>query len=170
MKKRISALLATVLLMGGGSAALARMMEHSKGSHTQMSGQTTHEGGMKMPEGMEMKSLQIDDYKVNFHVMDHNAFRNYMDNMGHASHKMKPGMTHYVMMDITGSDGKKISRAKVKLKIVGPDGKAQEKTAFSMMGSFGAEFVMRQKGKYQVMTLFKTGDTKHKGGFWHEMK
>ena len=129
-----------------------------------------NENQMKMPAGMVMHSLDIDEHKVNFHIMDHKSFRNYMDNMGHKTHKMKKGMTHYIMMDITDKDGNKIKKAKVKLKVIGPDGKAMEHAAFQMMGNFGAEFDMTHKGKYQIMTLFKVKKEKHHGGFWHEMK
>ena len=102
--------------------------------------------------------------------MNGKAFRAYMDNMGHKSHKMREGMSHYIMVDISDKDGNKIKRAKVKLKILSPASKETEKLAFPMMGSFGAEFGMTEKGKYQIMTLFKIKDEKHKGGFWHEMK
>jgi len=129
--------------------------------------------GMDMFSSMGMHTMTIDDYKVQFHIMDKNAFMGYMDDMGHKGHKMKEGMTHYMMMEITDQDGKKINRAKVKLKVIGPDGKAQEKAALPMMGNmgnFGAEVHMMEKGKHQVMTLFKVKDHKHNGGFWHEMK
>ncbi len=54
--------------------------------------------------------------------------------MGHTSHKMKEGMSHY--------------RSKVKLKVIAPDKKAEKKDAFPMMGSFDAEFDMEIEGHF----------------------
>lgn len=136
-------------------------MDHQKMQHSQ---------DMKMSNGMEMHSIKVDDYKLNFHIMNHKAFRTYMDNMGHESHKMREGMSHYVMVDISDKDGNKIKRSKVKLKVITPSSKESEKVAFPMMGNFGSEFDMTEKGEYQIMTLFKIKDEKHKGGFRHEMK
>lgn len=168
MKKKIAAIIGGVIFTMAGSIHAA--MDHSMGSQDHMSGEMKHEESMNMPGGMEMHTMEIDGHKVNFHIMDKKAFRSYMDNMGHSTHKMKEGMTHYVMMDITGPEGKKIKRSKVKLKVIGPDKKADEKVAFPMMGNFGAEFDMSHKGKYQIMTLFKVKKEKHHSGFWHEMK
>ena len=168
MKKKIAAIIGGLIITMAGSTQA--QMNHSMDSHDHMSGDMKHEESMNMPGWMEMHAMEIDGHKVNFHIMDKKAFRNYMDNMGHKDHKMKEGMTHYVMMDITDPEGKKIKRAKVKLKVIGPDKKADEKAAFPMMENFGAEFHMMGKGKYQIMTLFKTGKDKHHGGFWHEMK
>lgn len=169
MKKSTASIIVAVTLSLAGGTTYAEM-EHSMGSHESMSGEIKHKQGMKMPEGMSMKALDIDGYRVNFHIMDHAATHRYMDNMGHKDHKMKEGMTHYIMMDITDKAGKKIKKAKVKVKIIDPDKKSQEKMLMSMMGHFGTEFDMKQKGKYQIMTLFKVGGKKHKGGFLYEKK
>ncbi|MDH3975072.1 MAG: hypothetical protein OEV42_12395 [Deltaproteobacteria bacterium] len=168
MKKKIAAIIGGVIITMGGSTYAA--MEHDHSAHDHGSQSMEHQSEMKMPDGMEMHTMEIDGHKINFHIMNRKAFRKYMDNMGHKTHKMKEGMTHYVMMDITDKEGKKIKRAKVKLKVIGPDKKSEEKAAFPMMGNFGAEFHMMDKGKYQVMTLFKIKKAKHYGGFWHEMK
>ena len=168
MIKKI-ALIITGLIITITAPAFAEM-DHSMHDMGHKKDEMGKVHGMDMSSGMEMHSMTIDDYKLQFHIMDKKAFRNYMDNMGHKGHEMKEGMSHYVMMDISDPDGKKINSAKVKLKVIGPDKNADEKAAFPMMGNFGAEFHMMDKGKYQIMTLFKTGKDKHHGGFWHEMK
>jgi hypothetical protein len=38
------------------------------------------------------------------------------------------------------------------------------------MDHYGADFKMPQQGKYQILTLFKVGDKKHKAGFYHELE
>lgn len=157
---------------------LTGIMVFASGAYAEMDHQHNHEqkkmehssNGMSMSEGMEMHSIDVDGYKLNFHIMNGKSFRTYMDNMGHTSHKMREGMSHYVMVDISDKDGNKIKRSKVKLKIITPSGKESEKVAFPMMGNFGSEFNMTEKGNYQIMTLFKIKDEKHKGGFRHEMK
>jgi len=163
MKKAAVSILAGIVIFTSGVEGYAAMDHQHK---LQMQGSK----GMNMSDGMEMHSIDVDSYKLNFHIMNGKAFRAYMDNMGHKSHKMREGMSHYIMVDIADKDGTKIKRAKVKLKIISPGKKETERLAFPMMGSFGSEFDMTEKGKYQIMTLFKIKDKKHKGGFRHEMK
>ena len=161
MKKiALSVLTGMFIFASGASAAMEHQHNHQMEASEDMS----------MSEGMKMHSIEVDGYKLNFHIMNGMAFRAYMDNMGHKSHKMREGMSHYIMVDISDKDGKKIKRSKVKLKIITPGSKETEKVAFPMMGSFGSEFDMTEKGEYQIMTLFKIKDKKHKGGFKHEMK
>ena len=158
MKKIAVSVLTGIMIFASGASA---EMDHQQMQHSQ---------GMNMSEGMKMHSLDVDGYKLNFHIMDRKSFRSYMDNMGHKSHKMREGMSHYIMVEISDKDGKKIKRSKVRLKIITPGSKETEKVAFPMMGSFGSEFDMTGKGEYQIMTHFKIKDKKHKGGFKHEMK
>lgn len=162
MKKTVAVLILTGMLIFIAGVSVAMEHQHS----LQMKGSKD----MRMSEEMEMHSIDVDGYKLNFHIMNAMAFRSYMDNMGHKSHNMREGMSHYIMVDIADKDGNKIKRSKVKLKIIGPGKKETEKLAFPMMGSFGSEFDMTEKGEYQIMTLFKIKDVKHKGGFRHEMK
>jgi len=164
MKKTTASILTGIFIFTSGIYVAYAAMDHQK-MH-----QMKDSKDMGMSEEMEMHSIDVDGYKLNFHIMNHKAFRTYMDNMGHESHKMREGMSHYVMVDISDKDGNKIKRSKVKLKIIPPGGKEEEKVAFPMMGSFGSEFDMTEKGEYQIMTLFKIKDKKHKGGFRHEMK
>ena len=164
MKKRTISILTGIVVFTFGISGAYAAMDHQH-SH-QMQGSKA----MNMSDGMEMHSIDVDGYKLNFHIMNGKAFRTYMDNMGHKSHNMREGMSHYIMVDIADKDGAKIKRAKVKLKIISHGKKETERLAFPMMGSFGSEFKMTEKGKYQIMTLFKIKDKKHKGGFWHEMK
>ena len=164
MKKPVVLILTGILVFTFGISGAYAAMEHNHNHQMQDS------KGMNMSEDMEMHSIEVDGYALSFHIMNGKAFRDYMDNMGHTGHKMREGMSHYIMVDISDKDGKKIKRAKVKLKIIAPGKKETEKLAFPMMGSFGSEFVMNEKGEYQIMTLFKVKDEKHKGGFIHEMK
>ena len=164
MKKTAATILTGIFIFTSGLHGAYAAMDHQHMHDMQDS------GGMQMSEETGMHNIDIDGYGVTFHIMDRKAFRSYMDGMGHETHKMREEMSHYVMVEISDKEGNKIKRAKVKLKILTPGGKEEEKIAFPMMGSFGSEFDMTEKGSYQVMTLFKIKEEKHKGGFRHEMK
>lgn len=144
-------------------------MEH-KNSHERHAVDNGRLNNMKMPEGIAMKTIEADGYKVTFHIMERPAFRKYMDGMGHKSHKMKAGSSHYIVIDIFDPRANKVTQAAVKLKVISPDGNSKESRAFPMMESFGAEFNMANKGQYQVMILFKAQGKKYKGGFMHTIK
>ena len=174
MKKRLITVL-TIILLGASSAAMAQM-ERSMSSHEPMSGEMKHENmkddmEMHMPEGMAMKTLQVDDYVLTFHVMDMPAYHKLMKTMGMKHSQMEGDTSHHIMVDIAGKDGKKIDGAVVKIKLVDPRKESQEKLLKPMMGQlgqYGADFKMIHKGKHQIMTLFKEDGKKHKGGIWHE--
>ena len=67
---------------------------------------------------------------------------------------------------------KVIGDALINLKIIRPDKSEQIKMAMWMegMNHYGADFKMDQKGKYQILTLFKVGDKQHKAGFYYSLK
>jgi len=148
------------------------MMDHSMG------GKMKHEDmkydmEMKMPEGISMKTLQVDDYKLTFHVMDMPAYHKMMKTMGMKHSQMEGDTSHHIMVDIAGKDGRKIEGAVLKIKLVDPGKESREKFLKPMTGQlgwYGADFKMIHKGKYQIMTLFKVDGKKHKGAYWYEMK
>jgi len=182
MKKKITLIITGLAITIAGSAFAE--MDHSMHSNEHMSGgmkQGEHdemkmqsgEMGMKMSEGMAMKTLQIDDYKLAFHIMDMPAYHKLMKTMGMKHSQMEGDTSHHIMVDIAGKDGKKIEGAVVKIKLIDPRKKSQEKLLKPMMGQlgqYGADFKMIHKGKYQIITLFKIGGKKHKGGYRYEMK
>jgi len=178
MKKAIVTAIITVVITTVSTVWASMDMNHSKGhrdshNHDAISGKMEHmehKDEIKMPEGMSMKAMNIDGYKVSFHVMTMPAYHTYMENMGHKGQMMGKGATHHIMMDITGQNGKKVESAVVKVKVIDPKKRSQYQALMSMMGNYGANFNMPAKGKYQIMTLFKIDGRKHKGGYWHEVK
>ncbi len=165
--------LATIVVTAVTAAVVSvshAAMDHPMGSHDSMGGEMKHGMEMKMPEGMSMKTLRIDDYKVMFHVMTVDAHDRMMKMMkmkgGHSGREA--GATHHIMVDITDAGGNKITDAVVKVKVIDPEKGTQVKALKAMMGHYGADFKMVPKGKYQIMTLFKVDGAKHKGGFWYE--
>lgn len=178
MKKVVAIVCTTVLVVACSTAWASMDMDHSKShkdshSHDSMSGKMEHmehKDEMKMPEGMSMKTMNIDGYKVTFHIMDMFSYHNYMKNMGHKGQMMDKDATHHIMMDITDKNGKKVENATVKVKVINSEKESQSKPMTSMMKNYGANFKMEHKGKYQIMTLFKIDGKKHKGGYWHKIK
>lgn len=172
MKKKVAAIITGITLTLAGGASYAEM-DHSMDSHDHMSGKMEYKDEMKMPEGVEMKMLQVDDYMLTFHVMDMPAYHKMMKTMGMKHSQMEGDTSHHIMVDIAGKDSKKIEGAVVKIKLVDPRKESQEKLLKPMMGQlgqYGADFKMIHKGKHQIMTLFKVDGKKHKGGYWYEKK
>ena len=169
MKKIILALFAGTIVLAVVATASAQM-DHSMHQHGHDHGSHgKHE--MKMPQGMSMKTLMIDEYKVVFEIWEMPAYKKMMIDMNMDPMSTAPGTTHHIA--VTVWKGKlKIDNARVKVKVVAPNGEPQTLMMpynKDMMYQHVGHFNMASKGKYQMMTLFKVGDKNHKGGFWHEM-
>jgi hypothetical protein len=67
---------------------------------------------------------------------------------------------------------KEITDAQITMKVVDPKGKDQIKTLKyeGEMKSYDAYFNFPEKGKYQVMILFKVGEQKRTAGIYYEIK
>ena len=85
----------------------------------------------------------------------------------------EPGTTHNITVTLKDEKSQKeISDAQVTMKVVDPKGKDQIKTLKyeEMMKSYDAYFNLPDKGKYQVMVLFKVGEQKRTAGIYYEIK
>ncbi|MBE9504092.1 MAG: hypothetical protein IME96_07945 [Proteobacteria bacterium] len=171
MKRTTVAIIAGVTLTMTVTTAYAEtdhsMHNHSHEGHEMHGGQT-----MKMPEGMSMKTMIIDDYKVTVEIWDVPAYEKMMKDMKMKPMQPAPGAAHHIAVSIR-KDNRKIENAAVKMKIISPGGKPQIVTLSynpDMMHQYVGHFNMAQQGKYQVMTLFKIEGQKHKGGYWYEKK
>ena len=85
---------------------------------------------------------------------------------------MDADSTHEISVSlIDEATQKPITDAAINLKIIRPDGSDKIKMALWMKGMdhYGTDFKMNQKGKYQILTLFKVGEKKHKTGFYYEL-
>lgn len=142
-------------------------MEHSGTKHEHS--ETKHEHVMKPPT----KETSVDGIKVQFWVetmMEHHQMMEMMS-VPMEGMKMDADSTHEISVSLLDEETKElIKHAKISLKIVRPDESDQIKMAMWMegMGHYGTDFKMNQKGKYQILTLFKVGDKKHKAGFYYE--
>jgi hypothetical protein len=86
---------------------------------------------------------------------------------------IESGTTHNITMTLKDEKTQKeIIDAQINMKVVDPKGKDQIKPLKyeEMMKSYDAYFNLKEKGKYQVMILFKVGEQKRASGIYYEIK
>src|SRR5512139_417239 len=131
-------------------------------------------GGMSMGSSMKMdtKEVLVEGVKVTFQMMANDEHQKMLKDM-----KMKeviePGTTHNITVMLKDEKTQKeMANAQISMKVVDPKGKDQIKTLKydGEMKSYDAYFNLPEKGKYQVMVLFKVGEQKKTAGIYYEMK
>lgn len=131
-------------------------------------------GGMKMGGEMKMetKDVLVEGVKVTFQIMANNDHQKMLKDM-----KMKgdieSGTTHNITVTLKDEKTQKeITNAQINLKVVDPKGKDQIKALKyqDVMKSYDAFFNLPDKGKYQVMILFKVGEQKKTAGIYYDSK
>ena|SRR3989339_57502 len=125
-------------------------------------------GGMKM----ETKDVVVEGIKVSFMVMANSDHKKMLEDMK-MKEEVEPGSTHNITVTLKDEKSQKeVTNAQITMKVVDPKGKDQIKTLKyeSEMKSYDAYFNMPEKGKYQVMILFKTGDQKRNAGIYYDVK
>jgi hypothetical protein len=159
MKKLVSLLLVAVVgLFVLSSVSLA---QHSH-------------GGMSMGSSMKMdtKEVLVEGVKVTFQMMANDEHRKMLKDMK-MKEDIESGTTHNITVTLKDEKNQKeITNAQVNMKVVDPKGKDQIKALKyeDMMKSYDAYFNLPEKGKYQVMVLFKVGDQKRTAGIYYEVK
>ena len=124
-------------------------------------------GSMKM----ESKEVLVEGVKVSFMVMANAEHKKMLKDMK-MKEDIEPGTTHNITVTLKDEKTQKdITDATVTMKVVDPAGKDQIKTLKyeDMMKSYDAYFNMKEKGKYQVMVLFKIGDQKRTAGIFYDV-
>ena len=127
-------------------------------------------GGSTMK--MDTKEVLVEGTKVTFQIMVNEEHRKMLKDM-----KMKDdieaGTTHNVTVILKDEKTQKeITDATVDMKVIDPKGKDQIKPLKydDSMKSYDAYFNLKEKGKYQVMILFKAGEKKSTAGIYYEIK
>jgi hypothetical protein len=69
-------------------------------------------------------------------------------------------------------DNQPVLQAVVKMKVVSPKGKDQIKIldAIPAMNQYGQDFSLTEKGRYQVLILFRNGGKKIGAGFYYRLR
>jgi len=146
-------------------------------------------GGMSMPgmPGMEgekkmepsvgretssSRTFLLNDFKASFSIMAMPEHKKMLKDM-----KMKvevdPQATHNIAVILTDTrTNQPISDAVVKMKVIDPKGKEQTKLLdFTMgMNQYAGDFTLSEKGRYQILILFKAGGKKEAAGFYYALK
>ncbi len=128
-------------------------------------------GGMSMGSSMKMESkdVLVEGVKVSFQLMANTEHQKMLKDMK-MTEEIESGTTHNITVTLKDEKSQKdITDAQVTMKVVDPKGKDQVKTLKyeDMMKSYDAYFNLPDKGKYQVLILFKIGDKKRTAGvYW----
>jgi hypothetical protein len=132
-----------------------------------------HQHGMAMGEAMKMdtKEVLVEGVKVVFQIMTNEEHRKMLAEM-----KMKEepeaGTTHNIAVTLVDEkSNKEVTNAEINMKVIDPEGKSQIKAlkADTMMKYYNAYFNLPQKGKYQLLIVFKIGDKKGTAGIYYDM-
>ena len=87
--------------------------------------------------------------------------------------EVDPQATHNIAVTLTDTrSNQPVLNAVVKMKVISPQGKEQVKLldAIPAMNQYGQDFDLREKGRYQVLILFRNGGKKTAAGFYYRLK
>jgi len=131
-------------------------------------------GGMSMGTPMKMftKDVLVEGVQVTFQIMENGEHQKMLKEMK-MKEDIEPGTTHNITVTLKDEKTKKeIPNAQITMKVVDPMGKDQVKALKyqDAMKSYDAYFKLPDKGKYQVIMLFKIGEQKRTAGIYYEVK
>ena len=153
------------------SSAMAQHAGH------QMSGMPGMEEGKKIEpsvgkEDSTSRTFLLDNVKAAFSIMAMADHKKMLQSM-----KMKmdvdPQATHNIAVTLTDTrSNQPIGDAAVKMKVINLQGKDQVKMLDFIMGmnQYAGDFTLSEKGKYQILILFKAGGQKRAAGFYYLLK
>ena len=121
---------------------------------------------------MDTREVLVEGVKVTFQIMANDEHLKMLKDMK-MKEDIEPGTTHNITVTLKDDKTQKdITDATINMKVVDPQGKDQIKPLKydDMMKSYDGFFNLKDKGKYQVMLLFKTGDKKSTAGIYYEVK
>lgn len=124
------------------------------------------------PMKMDTREVLVEGIKVTFQIMNNEEHRKMLRDMK-MKEDVEPGTTHNISVILKNEKTQKeITNAQISMKVVDPKGKGQIKTLKyeEMMKSYDAYFNLQEKGKYQVMILFKIGEKRGTAGIYYDVK
>lgn len=121
---------------------------------------------------MDTREVLVEGVKVTFQIMPNEEHKKMLKEMK-MKEDIEPGTTHNIAVVL--QDGKTqevIPDAQVNMKVVDPKGRDQIRMLKygGEMKSYDGYFSLPEKGKYQVMILFKIGEKKQTAGIYYELK
>ncbi len=131
-------------------------------------------GGMSMsaPMNMYSKDVLVEGVQVTFQIMGNAEHQKMLKDMK-MKEDIEPGTSHNITVLLKDAKTQKdITDAQITMKVIDPKGQDQIKPLKyeGEMKSYDAYFKLSDKGKYQVIILFKIGDQKRTAGIYYEIK
>jgi len=129
-------------------------------------------GPSATPMKMDTREILVEGVRVVFQIMVNEEHKKMLKDMK-MKEDIEPGTTHNITITLKDEKTQKeITNAQINMKVVDPKGKDQIKTLKyeGMMKSYDAYFNLSEKGKYQVLVLFKIGEKKRTAGIYYEIK
>ena len=133
-----------------------------------------HQHGAAKGEAMKMdtKEVLVEGVKVVFQIMTNEEHKKMLADMK-MKEDVEAGTTHNIAVTLVDEkSNREVTNAEVNMKVIDPAAKSQIKPLKpdAMMKYYNAYFNLSQKGKYQVLIVFKIGDRKSTAGIYYEMK
>ncbi len=165
-----------LFLLAFSLGTLSAVAQHQHGGHS-MPGMPGMEGEKKTEssignEESQSRTFLLDGVKAAFMIMAMADHKKMLQSM-----KMKidvdPQATHNIAVTLADTrSNQPISDAAVKMKVINPQGKDQVKMLDFIMGmnQYAGDFTLSEKGKYQILILFKAGGQKRAAGFYYLLK
>jgi hypothetical protein len=131
-------------------------------------------GGMSMAQPMKMytKDVMVEGINVTFQIMENDEHQKMLKEMK-MKEAIEPGTTHNITVTLKDAKTQKeITNAQITMKVIDPKGQDQIRSLKyeDPMKSYDAYFKLPDKGKYQVIMLFKIGEQKRTAGIYYEIK
>ena len=156
-KYKWSALFITVIAM------LIPSISASQQSH----GHESSGGNMKM----DTREVLVEGIKVTFQIMANDDHKKMLEDMK-MENDVEAGTTHNITVILRNEKNQKeITDAAVSMKVVDPKGSDQIKNLKyeSSMKSYDGYFNLPEKGSYQILILFRTGEQKRTAGVRYDL-
>lgn len=153
-----------ILIFGVLTLSFFNFTAPSLAQHTHGHGATS----MKM----DTREVIVEGVKVIFQIMNNEEHQKMLKDMK-MKEDIEPGTTHNITVTLKDEKAQKeITNAQVNMKLVDPKGKDQVKALKyeGEMKSYDGYFNLPDKGKYQVMILFKVGEQKKTAGIYYEIR
>ena len=129
-----------------------------------------HQHGGQKGEAMKMdtKEVLVEGVRIVFQFMTNEAHKKMLEEMK-SKEQPEPGTTHSIAVTLADEKTRKeMMNGEVTMKVIDPSGKSQVKTLNpdAEMKYYSAYFSLSQKGKYQVLIVFRLGDKKGNAGIY----
>jgi hypothetical protein len=150
--------------------------QHQHGSHPSPAPEGGGEKKVDSSTGNESSSNRVflldGSVKASFGILPMAEHKKMLQEM-----KMKvevdPQATHNIAVSLIDVRSQlSLNEAVVKMKVISPKGKEEVKILdhIPAMNQYSGDFALPEKGRYQILILFKSGGKKQAGGFYYRLK